>query len=226
MLVARCGLDGGVNGRLVQKLGTGFQGVASANSHLAEPQRNMHEGSVEYNGSSFTTGGKVAWQGAWLFGASLTKKLLPQIQVGGDLTLVAVGGIMPIMQVGLRYAEGKDICGATISRTPDPKLPPGTMAHECRLNYVRKVSERLALGTEYKISHPDKESGLSMGYEYTFRQARVQGLLDTDGKVSCCVSDFVGFGFSGMIDYFRNDYKFGVVMHVLPQPEQQQQQPM
>jgi len=224
MLVARVGLDGGVNGRAVQKVGSGTQLTASWNSHLQEPQRNMHEGSFEHTGGSYTLGGKLAWQGAWLFGGAFTKRLLPQLQIGGDLTLVAVGGIsappVAISQVGLRYAEGKDIFSATVSRTPDPKLPPGTNAHECRLQYVRRVTDRLSLGTEYKISAPDKESGLSMGYEYTFRQARVQGLVDTDGKVSCCVSDFVGFGFSGMIDYFRGDYKFGVVMHVLPQPDQ------
>lgn len=221
MLVARCGLDGGVNGRMIQKIGSGLQLTLASHSHLSEPQRNMHEANAEYTGGSFTAAGKCAWQGAWLFGGSFTKRLVPQLQVGGDLTLVAVQGIMPIMQVGLRWADNKDIFGATISRTPDSKLGPGTFAHECRLHYVRKVTERLSLGTEYKVQHPDKESGLSMGYEYTFRQARVQGLLDTDGKVSCCVSDFVGFGFSGMIDYFRGDYKFGVAMHVLPQPDQQ-----
>jgi mitochondrial import receptor subunit TOM40 len=225
MLVARAGLDGGVNGRVVQKVGSGFQFTASSNSHLQEPQRNMHEGSVEYMGSSFSAAGKLAWQGAWLFGAAFTKRLLPQLQVGGDLTLVAVNDIMPISQVGARYSEGKNIFTGTVSRTPDPKLPPGQNTHECRLHYVRKVTERLALGTEYKVSHPDKESGLSMGYEYTFRQARVQGLVDTDGKVSCCVSDFQGYGFSGMIDYFRGDYKFGVVMHILPQPDPSQGPP-
>jgi len=218
MLMARAGLDGGVNGRVMQRFG-GLDLKASSNSHLAEPQRNMHEGSIGYTGSSFTAEGKLAWQGAWLFGGAFTKRLLPQLQLGGDLTLVAVNGIMPIAQGGLRYADGKDIFTATLSRTPDPKLPDG-MSTECRMQYVRKVTERLALGTEYKLSLPDKESGLQMGYEYTFRQARVQGLIDTDGKVSCCVSDFVGFGFSGMIDYFRGDYKFGVVMHVLPQPDQ------
>lgn len=220
MLVARAGLDGSVNGRVAQKFGRHFQISASSNSHLTEPQRNMHEGSAEYTGNYFAAAGKVAFQGAWLFGGAYTQRLLPQLQIGGDLTLVAVNGIMPIAQVGLRYAEGKDIFTATVNRTPDPKLPPGTHVHECNMTYVRKVTERLALGTQFKISSPDKESGLSMGYEYTFRQARVQGLLDTSGKVSCCVSDFVGFGFSGMIDYFRGDYKFGVVMHVLPPQEQ------
>jgi mitochondrial import receptor subunit TOM40 len=221
MLVARAGLDGGVNGRAVQRVGSSLELKASVNSHLSEAQRNMNDGSIEYTGQSFAIGGKVAWQGAMLWSGSFTKRVLPTLQFGGDLTLVAVNGIMPISQLAMRWADGKDIFTATVSRTPDPRSPGGKNTHECNLHYVRKVTERLALGTSYKISHPDKESGLQMGYEYTFRQARVQGLVDTDGKVSCSVSDFVGFGFSGMIDYFRGDYKFGVVMHVLPQPDQQ-----
>lgn len=222
MLVARTGLDGSVNGRAIQKVGSGWEVKCSSNSHLKDPQRNMHEGSLEFTGSEMTLGGKLAWQGAWLMGGSFTQRIVPSFHLGGDLTLVMVNGVTSIGQIGARYAQGKDIFTATLSRTPDPKSPGGENLHEGRLQYVRKVTDRLSLGCEYKYSHPDKDSGLSMAYEYAFRNARVQGLLDTDGKVSCCVSDFMGYGFSGMIDYARGDYKFGVVMHVLPQPEQPQ----
>jgi len=220
MLVARAGIDGGVNGRWIQKVGTGFEVKASTNSHLAEPQRNMHEGSIDYTGMNWAASAKLAWQGAWLFAGSLTKRMpfVPQLQLGGDVTVVAANGGICIGSGGLRWAEDKDAFNATLSRSPDPRT--GSSKNECKLSYVRKVTDRLSLGTEYQYSHPDMESGLQMGYEYTFRQARVQGLLDTEGKVSCCVSDFAGFGFSGMIDYIRGDYKFGIMMHVLPQPEQ------
>eukprot|EP00933_Yihiella_yeosuensis_P028215 TRINITY_DN22034_c0_g1_i2.p1 TRINITY_DN22034_c0_g1~~TRINITY_DN22034_c0_g1_i2.p1 ORF type:complete len:343 (-),score=73.26 TRINITY_DN22034_c0_g1_i2:99-1127(-) len=224
MLVARAGLDGGVNGRAIQKVGSCFELKASSNSHLKDPQRNMHEGSVEFNGSQMTLAGKLAWQGAWLAVGSFTQKITPSLALGGDLTLVAHAGVTSIGQVGLRYTEGRNVFTASVSRSPNHASPIGAAMHECRMQYVRKVTDRLSLGSEYKYSHPDKDSGLQLAYEYAFRQARVQGLLDTDGKVSCSVQDFTGFGFSGMIDYFRGDYKFGVVMHVLPQPEPGQQQ--
>jgi len=223
MFVARAGLDGGVNGRMVQKVGSRWEVKASSNSHLKDAQRNMHEGSAEYNGTQFTAAAKLAWQGAWLMGGAFSRKIVPSLTLGGDLTLVAVNGVTSIGQVGLRYAEGRDVFTAALSRTPNPQSPSGENLHECKFQYVRKVTERLSLGSEFKYSHPDKESGLQLAYEYAFRQARVQGCIDTDAKVSCCVSDFTGFGFSGMIDYARGDYKFGVVMHVLPQPEPGQQ---
>eukprot|EP00927_Polykrikos_kofoidii_P029471 TRINITY_DN25488_c0_g1_i1.p1 TRINITY_DN25488_c0_g1~~TRINITY_DN25488_c0_g1_i1.p1 ORF type:complete len:360 (-),score=65.10 TRINITY_DN25488_c0_g1_i1:300-1379(-) len=222
VLVARGGLDGGINGRAVRKVGSSMEVKASSMSHLKEAQRCMHEGSIEYTGTSWCGATKLAWQGAWLLGGSFTQSVTPSLQLGGDLTIVPVN-LASIGQLGLRWAGGRNIFNATLSRTPDMKSPMGGNCHELRLQYVRKITDRLSLGTEYKYSHPDKESGLSLAYEYTFRQARVQGNLDTDGKVSCCVSDFTGYGFSGMIDYVRGDYKFGVLMQMLPQPEQGQQ---
>lgn len=221
VLVARTGLDGGTNGRLIKKLGKSWELKASASSHMKSAERNMHECSLDYTGEESTYAGKLTWQGAMILSASLSQRVLPSLTLGGDLTLVAANGIMSIGQVGLRYEQGKDIFSATVNRTPDPKSPVADQMHEFKMQYMHRFSERLSMGSEFKYSHPDKESGLQLAYEYSFRQARVQGLLDTDGKVSCCVSDFTGFGFSGMIDYLRGDYKFGVVMHVLPQQEGQ-----
>lgn len=221
VLVARTGLDGGVNGRLIKKLGTNWELKASASSHLKSAERNMNECSLDYNGTDSTYTGKFTWQGTAILSGSLSQRILPSLTLGGDLTLIAANGIMSIGQVGMRYEQGKDTFAATVNRTPDPKSPVADQMHEFRMQYMHRLSERLSMGSEFKYSHPDRESGLQLAYEYTFRQARVQGLVDTEGKVSCSVSDFTGFGFSGMIDYARGDYKFGVVMHVLPQPEGQ-----
>lgn len=221
MLVARVGIDGGVNGRWIQKLGNSFELKASSNSHLKQVERNMHEGSLEYVGDSVAWGGKLAWQGAWLLGGAYTQRITPHLQLGGDLTLVGIHGVTSIGQIGLRYAKDKDFFAAALSRTPDAKSPMGANLHEIRLHYLRRLSERLSLGSEFKLQ-TDKDSGLQFAYEYTFRQARIQGALDTDGKVSCCVFDFTGRGFSGVINYREGDYKFGVVMHIMPQPEGQQ----
>jgi mitochondrial import receptor subunit TOM40 len=218
MMVARVGLDGGVNGRLIQKFGSSGEFKASSQSHLKDPNRNMYDSSVDYAGKNWAATTKLAWQGAWLMGGSFTQRLLQPLQVGGDLTFVKVQSIMTIGQVGLRYAKDKDVFTAAATSQPDPRT--GQSVIESRFAYTRKVSERISLGTEFKYSHPDKESGLSMAYEYAFRNARVQGLLDSDGKVSCCVQDYQGLGMSGMIDYMRGDYKFGVLMHVMP-PEGQ-----
>lgn len=221
VLVARTGLDGGANGRLIKKLGSNWELKASAASHLKSAERNMNEVSLDYNGAEATCTGKLTWQGTMILSGSISQRVLPSLTLGGDLTLIAANGIMSIGQLGMRYEQGKDIFAATVNRTPNPQSQTADQMHEFRMQYMHRLSERLSIGSEFKYSHPDRDSGLQLAYEYSFRQARVQGLLDTEGKVSCSVSDFTGFGFSGMIDYVRGDYKFGVVMHVLPQPEGQ-----
>eukprot|EP00929_Paragymnodinium_shiwhaense_P118695 TRINITY_DN90612_c0_g1_i1.p1 TRINITY_DN90612_c0_g1~~TRINITY_DN90612_c0_g1_i1.p1 ORF type:complete len:346 (+),score=94.02 TRINITY_DN90612_c0_g1_i1:70-1107(+) len=223
MLVARAGLDGSVNGRWIQRFG-GTELKVSSNSNLKDPQRNMHEASLEYNGAEWTAAGKLAWQGTVLLGGSFTQRITPSLQLGGDLTFVAINACT-IGNLAMRYAGQRDIFSATAQRSPDMKSAAGANLHELRMQYMRKVTDRLQIGSEYRMSS-DMESGMSLAYEYIFKSARIQGLLDTEGKVSCSVSDYTGLGFSGMIDYVRGDYKFGVVLHVIPQPEPGQQQPM
>mmetsp|Transcript_107488 Transcript_107488/g.272738 ORF Transcript_107488/g.272738 Transcript_107488/m.272738 type:complete len:354 (-) Transcript_107488:195-1256(-) len=219
MMVGRIGLDGGVNGRWIQKVGTGFELKASSQSHLKDPQRNMHDASVEYAGKDWTFGAKAAWQGALLAGGSFTQRIVPSLQLGGDLTCVMVQNTIMIGQVGARWSEGGHTFTTAVSRQPDMKSPSQAPLHEVKMQYHRRLNERLCLATEFKFSHPDKESGMSMAYEYAFRNSRVQGNVDTDGKVSCSVFDYQGMGFSGTIDYARGDYKFGVLLQVMP-PDQ------
>ncbi|CAK9048693.1 unnamed protein product [Durusdinium trenchii] len=83
VLLARAGLDGGVNGRIIQKLGSCWEVKASSNSDLKDVGRNMHESSLEYTGPERALCGKLAWQGAWVGGGSFVQKILPQLQMGG-----------------------------------------------------------------------------------------------------------------------------------------------
>lgn len=214
VLVARCGLDGGNNGRWIQKVGTNHELKVSSSSHLKQQERNMHDAQFDYNGGSRTWSAKLAWQGAYILGGNFTQRLMPTLQVGGELTAAFFNGqISPFGSVGLRWAQGKDSVCAMANKMPVND------SIEARVSYVRKISERLTLGTEYKLVAPSKESGLQLAYEYAFRQSRIQGLVDTEGKVSCFVQDYQGFGASGMIDYVRGDYKFGMMFQVLPPQE-------
>ena len=70
------------------------------------------EGTVEYSGPERAFCAKVAWQGAWLAGGvrprrllgnfstweytagSFVQKIMPQLQLGGDLTLAACSDVM------------------------------------------------------------------------------------------------------------------------------------
>eukprot|EP00922_Rhytidocystis_sp_ex-Travisia-forbesii_P053151 GHVS01078827.1.p1 GENE.GHVS01078827.1~~GHVS01078827.1.p1 ORF type:complete len:252 (-),score=14.36 GHVS01078827.1:769-1524(-) len=218
LLMARAGIDGVVNGRMIKRLGKGFEFKANFNSSLSEESRNMYEMSFDNTGVDWASSMKLAWQGTWILNGAFSQVLSPRWQLGGELTWIATNGAS-IGAIGGRYAHGKNIFTGQLSRQPDFKSAITDNTHGCKFQFVRKVTDRLAMASEFEYSHPDMESSLKLGWEYVFRHARVQGMLDTAGRVSVCAQDFSGFGMSGTIDYLRSDYKFGFMMHVVPSPE-------
>jgi mitochondrial import receptor subunit TOM40 len=219
-LVGRVGLDGGVNARAIQKLTDNLEAKININSNLSDSQRNMTEIGLDYYGSHWACSNKLVYQGTWILNGSVAQEITKNLSLGGELTYVTANGVS-IAGLGARYVSGQNILSATLGRQPDFKNGPHMNTHSAKMQFVRRVSDRLSLGTELEVTS-EKESQLRLCSEYAFRHARVQGLVDTSGKVSAFVSDFMGFGLSGMIDYVRGDYKFGFMMHVVPQPEQQQ----
>ncbi|EER18361.1 conserved hypothetical protein [Perkinsus marinus ATCC 50983] len=218
VMVGRLGMDGGVNARLMKKLFKGTDLKINANSNLHDPQRNMYEFTVDQQGEDWAASAKLAYQGTWISNVSFAQEVTNNLSLGGELTHVAVNGVS-IGGLGARYVWGPNYLSFALGRQPDFKQGPQANVHSAKMQYVRKVSDRLAIGSEFEYSQPEQESQLRLGYEYTFRHARVQGLLDTCGKVSCFVQDFMGFGISGMVDFVKGDYRFGFMMHMVPQPE-------
>ena len=218
-LVGRVGLDGGVNGRAMHKLTDNLEAKINLNSNLEDSQRNMTELGLDYYGSDWTSSNKLVYQGTWIINSSISQEITKNLSLGGELTYVTANGVS-IAGVGARYVAGSNVWSATLGRQPDFKNGPHLNTHSAKVQFVRKVSDRLTLGSELEVTS-DRESQMRLCSEYAFRHARVQGMVDTAGKVSAFVSDFMGFGLSGMIDYVRGDYRFGFMMHVVPQPEQQ-----
>ncbi|CEM39652.1 unnamed protein product [Vitrella brassicaformis CCMP3155] len=222
-LLGRLGTDGTLNARGVKKFFGTTEAKVTATSNLKDEQRNMLEAGLDHAGKDWTSSLKLAWQGTWIVNGSYTQLISKYLQMGGELTWVSANGAS-IGAVGGRYFDGTHAVSAQLVRQPEfAKGQVDKNAHALKLNFVRKVTDRLSLGAEFEYSHPDAESALRLAYEYNFRQARIQGLLDTCGKVSVFVQDFTGFGVSGLIDYWQGIYKFGFMMHVVPPPEGAQQ---
>ena len=220
-IVGRVGLDGGVNARLIQKLWDSFEFKVNVNSNLKDSQRNMSEIGLDYYGSNWACSNKLVYQGTWILNSSVSQEITKNLSLGSELTYVTANGVS-IAGIGARYVRNNNIWSASIGRQPDFKNGPHLNTHSAKLQFLRKVSDRVTLGSELEVTS-ERESQLRLVSEYAFRHARVQGMIDTSGKVSAFVSDFMGFGLSGSIDYMKNDYKFGFMMHVVPQPDQPQQ---
>ncbi|OEH73985.1 eukaryotic porin domain-containing protein [Cyclospora cayetanensis] len=135
-----------------------------------------------------------------LFCASVIFHSLLQLDCACD---IASANGASMLAVGSRYnIDKQSVVSCQLSQQPDFKSPTGLtkLTHSCKVQYSRKVTDRLSMATEYEYSHPDTESALRMGWEYLFRQARVQGLIDSCGRISVFAQDYNGFGHHDLAD--------------------------
>ncbi|PHJ18972.1 eukaryotic porin domain-containing [Cystoisospora suis] len=228
--MARLSSDGFLQTRFIKGISKTFDIKFNSNSSLNEDAKDkaMHEISFDKMGADWTANFKLAWQGTWILNGLFTQVITPKLQLGGELTWVTANGIS-MGSVGARYAvNDNNIVTCQIGVGPDFSSPVGYASdvYSGKAQYIRKVTDRLSIGTEFEYVHPDTSSALRVGWQYLFRQARVQGLVDTAGRVAMFAQDYNGFGLSGMIDYWHGDYKFGFQMNVVPPPPAQADQPL
>ncbi|KYO01868.1 putative mitochondrial import receptor subunit TOM40 [Plasmodium gaboni] len=223
LMISRINIDGSVNGRFCKKINNSIDCKLNFNTYAKSDTRNMYEMSLEVNKPLYTYNFKSIWQGAWIFNTSYTQLLTKKLQAGVDLTYIA-SNCASIGSFGLRYNHKNNVLTMQIVRQPNFKSPEFMLnqTHLYKIQYAKKISDRLSLGTELEITPQTKESAMRLGWDYSFRHAKVQGSIDTSGKISVFTQDYSGFGVSGYIDYLNNDYKFGFMMHISPSQEQTQ----
>ncbi|CDJ28892.1 eukaryotic porin domain-containing protein, putative [Eimeria mitis] len=220
--MAKLGTDGSLQGRLIKTLCQSADFKLNFNSSLKDEQRNFYEISLDNTGQDWASSLKLAWQ--CRLRDNLRGKCNPPVYPFEQQYVMSLFGAngASMLALGGRYnLDKQSVISCNLSQQPDFKSPAGLtkLTHSCKVQYTRKVTDRLSMGTELEYSHPETESALRLGWEYLFRQARVQGLIDTCGRVSVFAQDYNGFGVSGLIDYWRGTYKFGFLMHVVPPPD-------
>ncbi|KAJ1605863.1 Tom40p-like translocase [Cryptosporidium canis] len=217
LILARVNDEGTVSGRFSHCFGNRLEGRVSLSSSLSDENKNMSEVSIDYNGEESCYSLKTAYQGIFLLNGLFSRLITNKLQLGGELTWITANN-SSIMSVGSRYCSGRNVFFNQITRQPDFSSPGRILAnvHSFRSSFHRKVSDRLSLASELEVSIPHYDSTLRFGYEYLFKTARIQGMIDTSGKVSLQCLDNKGFGISAAIDYIRSDYKFGFMMHFFP----------
>jgi mitochondrial import receptor subunit TOM40 len=86
------------------------------------------------------------------------------------------------------------------------------------MTYHQRVSDKAAVAADFLYNTNLRESVASVGYDYTFRQCRLRGSIDSNGKVAAFLEEQLGPGIklllSGELDHSRQDHKFGFGMTV------------
>jgi len=82
--------------------------------------------------------------------------------------------------------------------------------------YYHKVSEQLSIGSELEVicNSRQRESNMSAGMKFDFRQATFRCMADSQGKVSAVLEEKVvpgvSFVFSGELDHYNSQSRFGL----------------
>lgn len=217
--MGKIGLDGMITARALAKLDDNLEFRASGNTFMKSDVRNSCEVGVDYIAPNWTGTLKAAWQGTWILNAAYTHQIIPKLTLGSELTYIVYNGTS-IGSIAARYVEGDHVLTCQWSKQPNFKRMDFTSQETdtAKVQYVRKINDRLSLATELELTPSTKESALRLGWDYIFRHARVQGSIDTTGRIAMQAQDFSGFGVSGCIDYWNNIYRFGFMMHLLPPP--------
>jgi mitochondrial import receptor subunit TOM40 len=86
------------------------------------------------------------------------------------------------------------------------------------MTYHQKVSEKAAVAADFLVNTNMSEAVASVGYDYTLKQCRLRGSVDSNGKVAAFLEEQLGPGIklllSGELDHSRHDHKFGFGMTV------------
>ncbi|ORM42324.1 putative translation factor protein [Babesia sp. Xinjiang] len=160
LAMAKIGLDGMITARAFSKQGD-YEIKGSGNSFLRYDTRNAYEAGVDYVGNGWTASLKGAWQGTWILNAAYTQQLLPSLTLGSELTYVVANGTS-IGAIAGRYVSGGHIFTCQWSKQPNFKSMDYTIQETdtARMQYVRRINERLALATELEVTPATKESAL------------------------------------------------------------------
>ena len=80
------------------------------------------------------------------------------------------------------------------------------------------MSDKVSLAADLLWNWNAREAGAAFGYDYTLRQARLRGRIDTEGRVAAFLEERVNVGvnfvLSAEVDHVAKNYKWGVGMTV------------
>ncbi|CAL8466952.1 g6488 [Coccomyxa elongata] len=203
MMIGRVMTDGRMSGRVKYDLNDwlGFK----LQMNLA-PEAGVSQGMLDVDVKGSDWNGQVKLGNSQFVGVNYLQSVTPHLALGGEAFWL---GQQRKSGAGFaaRYANDAHVATAQVATT-------GLVS----LTYLRRISEKVSLATEFLWNWNSREATAAFGYDYILRQCRLRGRIDTDGKVAAYLEERVNVGvnfiLSAEIDHWKKDYKFGFGMTV------------
>ncbi|KAH6814453.1 translocase of the outer mitochondrial membrane 40 [Perilla frutescens var. frutescens] len=198
MLFGRVMTDGRLSARLKCDLTDNL--TLKGNAQItSEPHMSHGVFNFDYKGSDYRAQFQMG-NGA-LLGASYIQSVTPHLSFGGEV-FWAGQHRKSGLGYAARYNTDKMVATGQVAST-------GMIA----LSYVQKVSEKVALASDFMYNYMSREVTSSFGYDYMLRQCRLRGKIDSNGVVAAFLEERFNMGLnfilSAEIDHRKKDYKFG-----------------
>eukprot|EP00245_Coleochaete_scutata_P007146 TRINITY_DN22248_c0_g1_i1.p1 TRINITY_DN22248_c0_g1~~TRINITY_DN22248_c0_g1_i1.p1 ORF type:complete len:329 (-),score=68.07 TRINITY_DN22248_c0_g1_i1:567-1553(-) len=203
MLIGRIIPDGRMTARAKHDL-TDFLSVKVNAQLTSEPHFSQVLVDLDYKGSDFQSQLKLGNNA--FYGFNYIQSVTPQLALGGEAFWL---GQQRKSGLGFaaRWNSEKAVATGQIAST-------GMVA----LTYVQRVSEKVALASDFSYNVNTQEATTAVGYDYILRQCRLRGRIDSTGTVAAYLEERLNVGLtfllSAEIDHWKKDYKFGFGMCV------------
>eukprot|EP00250_Pteridium_aquilinum_P033850 c6487_g1_i1 orf=684-1685(-) len=203
MLIGRLLTDGRMSARLKYDITDNFS--VKVNAQLTnEPHFSQGMFNFDYKGRDFRT--QVQLGNNAFYGANYIQSVSPHVALGGEIFWL---GHQRKSGLGLaaRYSSDKMITTCQLAST-------GMLS----MNYLQRVSDKVALATDFLYNSSTREAVCSLGYDYLLRHCRLRGRIDSNGCAATFLEERLNLGvnfiLSAEIDHWKKDYKFGFGMTV------------
>eukprot|EP00850_Spirogloea_muscicola_P010736 SM000064S19758 [mRNA] locus=s64:287997:290152:+ [translate_table: standard] len=203
MLIGRILTDGRMSARVKYDV-TDHLSVKINAQLVSEPHFSQAMFQFDYKGWDYQA--QLQLGNNAFYGFNYIQSVTPTLALGGEAFWL---GHQRKSGVGFaaRHASDKSIATGQVAST-------GLVA----LTYVQKVSEKVALASDFTYNWNTKEATTSVGYDYILRQCRLRGRVDTAGVVAAFLEERLNVGvtflLSAEVDHVKKDYKFGFGMTV------------
>lgn len=198
MMLGRVTSDGRLTGRVKYDLA---EWLSLKTQFQLASEKGMSQAMFDADLKGKDWNGQIKLGTSQFYGANYFQSVTPSIAMGGEVFYLAEQRRSGL-GLAARYATDECVATAQVANT-------GLVS----LTYLQKVSEKVALMTDFLYNSNSREATASFGYDYQLRQSRLRGRLDTDGKVAAFLEEKlnpgVTFVLSAELDYPRKDYKMG-----------------
>ncbi|KAK9803219.1 hypothetical protein WJX73_005138 [Symbiochloris irregularis] len=197
-MIGRIQTDGRLMGRAKYDINSMFS--LKAQLSLSEPEMSQGMIDIDAKGSDWNSQLKLGNQS--FYGLNYFQSVTPHLSMGGEMFWL---GKQRKSGVGFAARWQNEFGHTATGQVASTGL--------ANLTYLHKVSDKICLASDFMWNWNMREATASFGYDYIFRQGRLRGRIDTDGKIGALLEERINvavtFSLSAEVDHVRKDYKFG-----------------